>query len=54
VEIEPLYVDLAIRRWQEMTGLEAMHAESGKTFDDLAEERARNLPPAPPAIEEDF
>ena len=36
VEIEPAYVDLAIRRWQEMTGGRAIHAESGVTFDSVA------------------
>jgi DNA modification methylase len=35
VEIEPAYVDLAIRRWQEMTGDQAVHAESGVPFDEL-------------------
>lgn len=36
VEIEPAYVDLAIRRWQEMTGGQAIHAENGVTFDSIA------------------
>ncbi|SEO89048.1 ParB/RepB/Spo0J family partition protein [Salinihabitans flavidus] len=36
VEIEPAYVDLAIRRWQEMTGGKATHAESGVPFDEIA------------------
>jgi len=35
VEIEPAYVDLAIRRWQMMTGGQAAHAEMGYTFDEL-------------------
>ena len=35
VEIEPTYVDLAIRRWQEMSGGQAVHAESGVTFDSM-------------------
>ena len=35
VEIEPRYVDLAIRRWQEFTGKDAIHAESGRTFNDI-------------------
>ncbi len=33
VEIEPAYVDLAIRRWQQMTGAAAVHAETGVPFD---------------------
>jgi len=36
VEIEPAYVDLAIRRWQEMTGGQAIHAETGEAFDSVA------------------
>jgi DNA modification methylase len=32
MELDPHYVDTAIRRWQTLTGLEAVHAESGRTF----------------------
>jgi DNA modification methylase len=35
IEIEPLYVDVAIRRWQKHTGDHAIHAVTGKRFDDL-------------------
>jgi DNA modification methylase len=35
IEIDPLYVDTAIRRWQRETGAEAIHAESGKRFEDM-------------------
>ena len=38
MEIDPLYVDTAIRRWQRYTGDHAVHAVSGKRFDDLAKE----------------
>lgn len=34
VEISPAYVDVAIRRWQDMTGEAAVHIETGDTFDD--------------------
>ncbi|WP_137703353.1 site-specific DNA-methyltransferase, partial [Marimonas lutisalis] len=33
IELDPLYVDVAIRRWQEMTGEAAVHASTGETFD---------------------
>lgn len=33
IELDPLYVDVAIRRWQAMTGQQAVHAETGETFD---------------------
>jgi DNA modification methylase len=32
IELDPLYVDVAIRRWQAMTGQEAVHAATGETF----------------------
>jgi hypothetical protein len=36
LEIDPLYVDTAIRRWQTITGEQARLASSGELFDDLA------------------
>jgi len=36
IEIEPRFVDVAIRRWQAFTRKDAIHAEKGSTFDDLA------------------
>jgi DNA modification methylase len=33
IEIEPVYVDLTIRRWQQQTGQAAVHALSGLTFE---------------------
>ena len=36
IEIDPLYVDVAIRRWQKHTGDHAIHAVSGKLFDEIA------------------
>jgi DNA modification methylase len=38
IEIDPLYVDTAIRRWQTFTGQEAVNANSGKTFNQLERE----------------
>ncbi len=32
MELDPLYVDTSIRRWQNMTGENAIHAITGKTF----------------------
>ena len=32
MEIDPLYVDVIIRRWQALTGDQARHAETGETF----------------------
>ncbi len=39
MEIDPLYVDVAIRRWQALTGKDAIHRTTGKTFDELEIER---------------
>ena len=36
IEIEPRYVDVAVRRWQAMTGRAARHAQTGTAFDELA------------------
>ena len=36
VELEPHYVDAAVRRWQRHTGDFAIHAESRKRFDEIA------------------
>jgi len=38
MEIDPLYVDVAIRRWQRHTGADAVHAVTGRTFDETARE----------------
>ena len=40
MEIEPRYVDVAIRRWQAFTRKDAVHAETGRTFDQLTAERS--------------
>ncbi|MEG3153309.1 DNA modification methylase [Sphingomonas sp. RB1R13] len=37
MDLDPLYVDLAIRRWQAWTGENAVDAETGETFDFLAQ-----------------
>ena len=39
LEIDPQYVDVAIRRWQVSTGRDAVHAVLGQPFDELAEQR---------------
>ena len=39
VELEPLYVDVAIRRWQAFTGRHAMLHGTDRTFEEVAAER---------------
>jgi DNA modification methylase len=36
MELDPRYVDVAIRRWQEATGENALHDETGETFNARA------------------
>ena len=38
LELDPTYADITIRRWQTLTGGNAHHAASGRSFDDLADE----------------
>ena len=38
IEIDPLYVDTAVRRWQRHTGGHAIHAVSGRRFNDIAQD----------------
>jgi DNA modification methylase len=35
IEIDPLYVDTTVRRWEKRTGKRAVHAESGKHFETM-------------------
>ena len=39
MELDPLYVDVAIRRWQAFTGKEAILSGSARTFAQVAEQR---------------
>lgn len=33
------YVDVAVKRWQEFTGQDAIHETSGKTFNEIAKNK---------------
>ena len=43
IELDPLYVDVAIRRWQTYTGLSATMAVTGETFAEVEERRSDPL-----------
>ena len=43
LEIDPGYVDVGLKRWQAYTGKAAVLAATGKTFEDVAEERNAGL-----------
>ena len=40
LELDPRYVDVGVKRWQELTGKAAIHASEKKTFDAIAKRRA--------------
>jgi DNA modification methylase len=44
VELDPLYVDVAVRRWEQATRRDATLLESGETFAELSERRAETSP----------
>lgn len=39
LEIDPIYTDVIIRRWDAFTRAQAIHVGSGRTFAELADER---------------
>ncbi len=39
MELEPLYIDTTIRRWQEISGKSAVQEQTGKTYRELLEEK---------------
>lgn len=40
-ELDPPYVDTIVLRWEEVTGGQAVHRETGRTFAEVAAERAQ-------------
>jgi DNA modification methylase len=57
IEIDPIYIDVAIRRWQRHTGQRAVHQATGLTFDQtsaarhkkaVAPRRSKRSPPRSP------
>jgi DNA modification methylase len=45
VELDPLYVDVIMRRYEAATGNPAVLIETGETFDVLAARRSREAAP---------
>jgi hypothetical protein len=45
MEIAPAYVDVAIRRWEEATGKQAVLEGDERTFDAVSEERGNEQDP---------
>ena len=40
LELNPVFVDVCVRRWEKQTGRHAVHEKSGLTFADLSKQRA--------------
>jgi DNA modification methylase len=47
MEIDPHYVDVAVKRWQDYTGKSAVLAATGQTFEEAGERRFDGSPPLP-------
>ena len=43
MELDPKYCDVIIKRWQDFTGKQAIHAETGETFDELSKDIKKSL-----------
>ena len=52
IEIDPLYVDVALRRFAERFGVEAIHEATGLTFSELAALREREHEASEPDVTE--
>lgn len=50
MEIDPVYLDVAIRRWQNHTGDHAVHAVSGRRFHQLEDRKSGNVAPSEKAL----
>ncbi len=44
MELDPKYVDVVVQRWQALSGKQAMHAEDGRSFDQIAGKRGALAP----------
>jgi DNA modification methylase len=42
LELDPLYVDVAVRRWQAYTKRDALLNDTGETFDEVAAVRSKS------------
>ena len=47
LEIDPIYVDLAIRRWQSFTGKDAVHVASNLSYDETSRQRSNGSSASP-------
>jgi DNA modification methylase len=45
IELDPGYIDVAIRRWQTYTGKAAQLADTGRSFEEVEDQRRSQVPP---------
>ena len=50
IELDPFYVDVAVRRWQAFTGKKATLLADGKTFGTIAARREAGSGPDQPQV----
>ena len=43
IELDPAYVDVIVRRWQAFAGKQAVHEETGRSFDEIAGARGIDM-----------
>jgi DNA modification methylase len=43
LELDAIYIDTIVKRWQAYTGEQARHAQSGQSFSELQAERAEEV-----------
>jgi DNA modification methylase len=53
IEIDPQYVDVAVRRWQTYTGKRATLAASGQSFEEIQEQRSQVMLAANSTVQTD-
>lgn len=41
IELDPKYVDVIVKRWQDFTGKDAIHSVTGETFNSMASSNGR-------------
>ena len=46
IEYDPVYCDTIVMRWERLTGKHATLAETGETFEDIAEKRRSTVLPS--------
>jgi DNA modification methylase len=44
IELDPLYVDVSVRRWQKITGITARHIKTDLTFAEMEARQATSAP----------